>query len=460
MSADEPTFLSRLRVRGVLAALCAAALSLHLTSLFHPQLLYDDFEILLASWTWADTRANLWQPMNEHSWPLTRLTTAAVVEASGHRQTWLPVLAAIPGRLALVFALLLTFRFVSRRTGSQVAGVAGVIVFGVTAAYQEAMYWYAAHPPLWCVCCALLGLMAADRWAARGRWWRLAGTAVWAFVAPAWFAGGALVGPLLGVYLGLGARRWAAVVPPLGTAAYLAISWAAAGERINRPDHFKGKTTLQSLDPLTGAGMTARAVVDQLAVASVGVYRFAAPVPVVAVAFPVLLAVGVWWWRWAADRRLVVVGAGFILASDWLIYSARGEWSYAEELRDWSRYNVFPWFGLMLMIVGGLRWRAGPLTGRQALIALGVAAVLFLVQLPRGTGGTAWVDPGQPAVLRRLEEVDRACREHRISAAAAVRALPPLPTEYWERNALELIWGSAVPEPRPADEVRRRLTGR
>ena len=458
MSAELPPAPSRWRAPLVLSALCAAALSLHLTSLFHPQLLYDDFEILLASWTWADTRANLWEPMNEHSWPLTRLTTSALVAATGHRQTWLPLAAALPARLALVAALLLTFRFVARHTGSQAAGMAGVIAFGMTAAYQEALYWYAAHPPLWCVCCALLGMRAADRWAGRGGWRRLAETAAWAFVAPGWFAGGVLVGPLLGLYLGLGARRWAAAVPACGTAAYLLLSWAMAGDRINHPDHFQGKSMIGSLDPVTGAGMTARAVVDQLAVAAAGIHRVATPIPLVAVAFPLLVLLAVGWWRKAADRRLVVIGAAFILGSDWLIYSARGAWSYSEQLRDWSRYNVFPWFGLMLMVVGGPRWPVGSLTRRQAAIALSVAAVLFLVQLPRGLRGSAWVDPEQPKMLRRLEEVDRLCREHRISAVAARRALPPLTTEYWEeRDCLELLWGSAAPVPRSPDEVKIRL---
>lgn len=462
MPADPPSEPSRWRVRGVLAALCVAALALHLPSFRDPQLIYDDFDILLASWTWPDTVANLWEPMNEHSWPLTRLTTAAVVEASGHRQTWLPLLAAIPGRVALVLALLLTYRFVSRHTGSQLAGVIGVIAFGVTAAYQEALYWYAAHPPLWCVCCALLGLMAADRWAALGQRRHLAGAAFWAFVAPAWFAGGVLVGPLLGAYLVLGKRRWAAVVPPIGTAASLALSWALAGERINHPQHFQGKSMLASLDPVTGAGMTARAVVDQLAVAAVGVYKVALPIPVVAVAFPLLVAAGVWWWVRAADRRLVLVGAGFILASDWLIYSARAEWSYAERLKDWSRYNVFPWFGLMLMVVGGPRWRVGTPTRWQAALALAVGGVTFAVQLPRGVDGSPWVDPEQPAILLRLEEFDRKCREYRISATAARLALPPLVTEYWyaDRTCYELLWGSGSPEARPPEEVRRLLTER
>lgn len=457
--------LSRWGVRGAAAVLCLGALSLHLTSLFRPQLLYDDFDILQASWTWADTTSNLWEPMNEHSWPLTRLTTSAVVEASGHRQTLLPLMAAIPPRLALIGALLLTFRFATKHTGSQLAGIVGMIAFGLTAAYQEAIYWYAAHPPLWCVCCALLALTAADRWLESGRWWRLAEVGLWAFVAPCWFAGGVIVGPLVGVYLVLSHRWLAGAVPFAGALLFLFLSWAFAGDKINNPHHFEGKSMLQSLDPITGAGMTARAVVDQIAVAAVGVFRVAMPIPVVAVMLPLLIVVAVWWWWRAPDRRLVLVGAGFIVGSDLLIYSARGEWSYAEQLRDWSRYNVFPWFGLMLMLVGGVRWPAGPLTRRQAGIALGVTAVFFAVQLPRGMFGSAGIDPDQPAMLRQLEEIDRRCREHRISAAAARQALPPLFTEYWlvqgkdePRNCLELLWGSPDPVPRGVEEVRRLLT--
>lgn len=464
MPSPPSPHLSRWGVRGVVAVLCLASLSLHLTSLFRPQLLYDDFDIIRASWTWSETVSNLWQPMNEHSWPLTRLTTSAVVEASGHRQSWLPLLAAIPPRLALLGALLLTFRFATRHTGSQVAGVAGMVAFGITAAYQEALYWYAAHPPLWCVCCALLALTSADRWLASGRWWRLAEVGLWAFVAPCWFAGGVIVGPLVGLYLALSRRRWATLVPFAGAVLFLFFSWAFAGDKINRPHHFEGKSVLQSLDPVTGAGMSARAVVDQIAVAAVGVYRVALPIPVVAVVLPLLVAIAVWWWRRAVDRRLVLAGAGFILGSDLLIYSARGEWSYAEQLKDWSRYNVFPWFGLMLMVVGGARWPAGTLTRRQAAVGLGVAAVLFCVQLPRGMRGSAWIDPAQPAMLRRLETLDRACREHRISATAARQALSPLTTEYWlvqgtddSRNCLELLWGSPAPEPHSVEEVRRLL---
>ena len=456
--------LSHWGVRGVVAVLCVASLSLHLTSLFRPQLLYDDFDILQASWTWSETVSNLWQPMNEHNWPLTRLTTSAVVEASGHRQSLLPLLAAIPPRLALVGALLLTFRFASRHTGSQLAGIAGMIAFGITAAYQEALYWYAAHPPLWCVCCALLALNAADRWLESGRWRRLAEVGLWAFVASCWFAGGVIVGPLVGLYLALSGRRWAGLVPAAGAVLFLFLSWMLAGEKINRPHHFDGKSMLQSLDPFTGAGMTARALVDQIAVAAVGWYGVAMPIPVVAVLLPLMVAVAVWWWRRAADRRLVVVGAGFILGSDLLIYSARGEWSYAGQLKDWSRYNVFPWFGLMLMVVGGVRWPSGPLTRRHAGLAIAVAALLFAVHLPRGMQGSAGIDPEQPAILRRLEEIDRRCREHRISAAAARLALPPLATEYWlvqgkddPRNCLELLWGSPAPEPHSPDGVRRLL---
>ena len=97
-------------------------------------------------------------------------------------------------------------------------------------------------------------------------------------------------------------------------------------------------------------------------------------------------------------------------------------------------------------------WKIAPATVREfpprsprsprlpwVLSGLLSAAVLFLVQLHRGLHGGPVGDPGQPAVLRHLEEVDRVCREHRLSAAAARLARPPLATDYWDRTALELL---------------------
>src|SRR5262249_29446031 len=84
--------------------------------ILRPMLLFDDFQILLASWTWQDTRANLWLPQNEHSMPLGRLSTFVLARLAG-AQTNLPVVLSLQGPLALVVAVVLVYRLVQRETG-------------------------------------------------------------------------------------------------------------------------------------------------------------------------------------------------------------------------------------------------------------------------------------------------------------------------------------------------------
>src|SRR5262249_48354282 len=79
-------------VLGALAGL--AALGVHGLSLYHPLLYTDDFDILRKSLTWADARANLWVPVNEHTCPLTRLSNWLLIQAAG-RLTALPLAAAL-----------------------------------------------------------------------------------------------------------------------------------------------------------------------------------------------------------------------------------------------------------------------------------------------------------------------------------------------------------------------------
>src|SRR4051794_10522278 len=101
------------RAAALAAAACLAALLLHAYTAARPSLWTDDFTILLGSWTWADTRANLWLPLNEHVSPPTRLTTYAVVELAG-RPSNLPAASMVVPRLALAAAVLLTYVFVRR----------------------------------------------------------------------------------------------------------------------------------------------------------------------------------------------------------------------------------------------------------------------------------------------------------------------------------------------------------
>ena len=84
-------------VLGTLACLAAFALYAYPTS--RPLLMVDDFQILLRSWTWRLTWENLWQPSNEHTMPLGRLSTWALVQIAG-KPTAVPLAAALQGPLA------------------------------------------------------------------------------------------------------------------------------------------------------------------------------------------------------------------------------------------------------------------------------------------------------------------------------------------------------------------------
>ena len=60
----------------------------------------------------------------------------------------LPLAAAVAVRLLLIAAMLLVYLFVRRERGHPYFGFAGMIVFGVSAVYQEGVYWFAASPAL------------------------------------------------------------------------------------------------------------------------------------------------------------------------------------------------------------------------------------------------------------------------------------------------------------------------
>src|SRR5262249_11024649 len=68
-------------VLGLLATL--SALSVYQLQLRYPLLFDDDFQVMTASWTWADTVANLWAPHNEHTMPSGRLSTWLLIYLAG-----------------------------------------------------------------------------------------------------------------------------------------------------------------------------------------------------------------------------------------------------------------------------------------------------------------------------------------------------------------------------------------
>jgi hypothetical protein len=439
----------------LLAVIAVAVLVVHVRSLLAPRLINDDMQIVREAWTWERVRTNLWVPMNEHCWPVFRLAGYAVTQCSGGL-AGVPLAAAVFSRLALLATVGGLYQFVRRERGP-LAGLVSATAFGVSSVYMESVYWFAATPGVLCLATAVVGLLGAQRWLAGGRWGlAVAGGA--AAVAPGWFGGGVLVGPLLAVYL---VRRgpggwWAWAVPVAGTFAYFALCLPLAGGSMMRPAHHNGRSTLEVFNPTVAAENTVRAITDQLLLGAVGVGGVSCPLWVTAVGTAAAVAAAGWWWWRAGRPRVVLVGGGFILLNYLLVYSLRAEWSYPEQMVTWSRYNTFPQFGLALVFGGGV-WNTTALTRRQWWGVLAAVAVLTAIHAPVAYLRTPAQNPELAAELERVQEADRVCRRERIAGEDAARVLHDAHPKWPHSDLWQCVWGSANPVPKSDEEIRKVL---
>jgi hypothetical protein len=519
-----------------------ASLGLHGATLLYPLLMLDDFTLLLESWTWPAAWDHLWLPHNEHTMPLGRLSTRALVELGGGRLTAMPALAALQGPLAVVAGMWLIYLLVRRETGQPLHGLLAMTIFGVSGQYTQAVTWFAASFAVLALDTTLLALLAAQRWRQTGQRGSLVWCVIWVALAPAWFATGILAGPLCCLYLlperwwltkqtpapqGRHSRlvspssAWLTLIPLLGSLLFVGVLLTrpdTAG-RIVHSGHYGNQTVFEVFNPLNSAIYTSRAIWDRLVLGTLGIWTGPVPVALVVVGLAVLVGVGAWswrrapslrlpvlgsglilgngllayasgakgasplalvvvgltvlvvlaawWWRRAPDRRLLVLGLGFILGNNLLIYSFRTPWGY-EAIVFWSRYDLLPHAGLTLFVVGGLPvWRGGfpgshdvVLSRRQALGVCLLAGILFATQWLRGGASNfASNHAGQMAALRHIEDLDARCREFRIAAATAHEALGHLesPLNDGVGAGWKFLRGSDDPVPLTVEEARRLL---
>ncbi|HZV04927.1 MAG TPA: hypothetical protein VE999_07585 [Gemmataceae bacterium] len=498
---------------------CGAFLLLHGRSLIGPVLFYDDFQILSQSRTWQRTCEGLWVPQNEHAMPLGRLLCFGLEWLAG-RLPVLPFLTCLVGPVALLLGLWLLYIFVRRELGHPFYAVLAIVLFAVTSVYHQAVWWFAASFAILSLDMMLLGLLAVQRWRQTGRGLYLDLAVLACLLAPGWFALGILAGPLCCLYLlpfpspptplptgergekipthlpteerreilppsprwgeGLGVRgqipRHWTLLPLAGTALFLAVSLPRTAEAILHTGHYGEKTAVEAFNPRIGLQYSARALVDNLLLGLAGVTGVALPWWCIAVILPGVVAVCVWWWRQARDRRLMLLGLGMIGSSYLLCYSARALWDYEMMVEPrFSRYHLLPHMGLVLFFCGGLPARAGhwftldpagTITARQRRFVYWLIGVCFLVNLPRGlllSSPTDWRQfvqvREQQTVLRRIEEIEARCRQHHISAAAARQALGRLdiPLSLDVIDGSDFLIGSDDPRPLPREEVKRLL---
>src|SRR5262249_18708736 len=103
--------------------------------------------------------------------------------------------------LALVAALVLTYQFVRREMGHAFYALLAMILFGVTAVYQQAVFWFSASFSIMALDMILFGLFPVQAYRQTGFRAFLLLSAVWCGLAPCWFAIGVLAGPICATYL-------------------------------------------------------------------------------------------------------------------------------------------------------------------------------------------------------------------------------------------------------------------
>lgn len=455
-------------------AACGAVLVLYSCTLLLPRFRHDDYHFLIKSRTWEETCSNLWLPINEHAAPLCRLLTWLLIASVP--PSWLPLGTALLGPLAVVLGMALLYLFVSRELGHPYYGLLAMILFGVTSTYHEAVTWYAAAFHIPALDTLLLALLAGQDWLQSRRLSSLALCAVISALAPGWFGGGILVGPWCGLYLALAPGRSAFLrmvgflVPLLGSVAFLVVSMPRTADRIIYAEHFRmhGKTLFEAFNPTTGAVTTARTLVDNQIPGMIGIFGIVLPIPLVVVGLVLFMVIGAWWFYRGPSRQLMVLGLAIVVGFDLLVYSARAQWSYANQMHAWTRYHLFPHLGLVLFICGGLpslagRWftldLSGRLSDRQMLGLVSLIAVLTICHWPNVVVHHDY-DPQQQAVLQRVERMDARCQAHGISAATAREALGflKMPMCYEKENAWEFLHGSPTPRNLSVEEARRLLS--
>jgi len=456
-----------------------ASLAFYIPGIVRPMMLWDDFEIVRRSWTWQDTLANLWYPANEHSMPLGRLTEWLMVCIAGDLSN-VAFVNAFQGPLALLGGLVLIYRFVWRELGHPFAGLLAMGLYGVSAQYMEAVYWFSASYSVLSMDMLLLGLLAAQSWLRTGKKRHLFWAAFWSLLSPGWFAIGVLAGPLISLYLladrvlqwkRLGREVAPCFVPFLGTFISLAITLPNnIGLLLGHQPHI-GPGESMHFDPLKGGLYTWRFFVDALLPGEVGYPPFEAPDYMVTGRLMLALTLAAVGWYWARDRRLLVLGLGLVILASWLPLSGRAYRDYGE-IFAWKRYRLLPHLGVVFYLCGALIPRLLQLGDRLTMkqchfLVVAALTLQIALQVPLALHPPFDSYEDQVKQFREVDRVRALCRLHHISGEQAREVLPSMALSECDREfggkrieGYDFVEGSPKPTAHSSDEARELLMGR
>jgi hypothetical protein len=487
---------------GLGLGICVAPLLLWGQALRSYFLKLDDFYYLAESRSGSALLLNLFKPHNAHVVPLFRLETYLLTRLAGTLERT-PEVFGLACYLNLLLAMLLAGHLVARETCRVFLGLAAMAGVGLSTVLGPAVLWYAAGQALASGTVILAMLIALCVWRKLRSTRFLLLACLAAMAAPMFWSAGYTAGPVAVAYLaphGRSADRIAACL-------VLAVSLAIGGFiwLLFRPAVLSGGTEHGDASQLirqipTGLAHTAQAIPEILILNNVGLDASTTRPQGLALCAMLALAWFAssgkrrvnshgreWGWSTLSPRigrllsslhRLEAAGAVLIVASFWLIYTGRGDYSF-DNLRALGWYHALPQLGVVLFAVGWW-WqhpepssvaRFSPPTFAELLCVAGLTTILLLLQMPRASrvifdfdGAAAAVpvggsqSPARPAsranlaaralsqrrALSRLDRAEKIAREDGISRSEIREIvgrfnLPGLPAGLTGLDAIDLM---------------------
>jgi hypothetical protein len=399
--------------------------------------------------SWERAYHSLWQPYNNHLFPLFRVLTWAVVVSAG-RLSDVPACLLFAWMVGLMVALLAVYEFVSRETRSAVPGLSAVLLSGMTTSYYLGPGLYATTQIFWAITFSLMALLFLQSMRDGFRWSALLGATVMAMLAPAWRAEGLLAGPIASLYAVFGAfhvlgtrRRVCMALGPLsGTGLFVVGGLWICGQALLRSPGAVWDSPLVGFHPLRGAYLAARMSTEHFFFRSLSFVNELRAEQFL-VLFFILTMLCVYWLQRSRFSALAICGLSLVLFSYLLVYTIRGN-VRLEGVRLSVWYLMIPQFGWAIFLSAGLDPHSR-LRGRAMTVADGVYVTLlglglYLLHHPLAVKLN---EPGlhshQRDDLARLERMEKLSQQEGIDVESIRQAIGPLLISGTPCDGLRLI---------------------